>query len=101
MLKALGHPERLRLIEALTAGEVCVCHLEALVHRPQPYVSKQLAVLRDAGLVADRRHGQRIYYRLAYPAVANVVMALAAIVGRELPMSPEVVQGCPCPRCNP
>jgi ArsR family transcriptional regulator len=101
VLKALAHPERLRLFEAVTAGEVCVCHLEALLQRPQPYVSKHLAHLREAGLVADRREGQRVYYRLTNPAVATVVMALAAIAGRQLPTEPEAVPGCPCPRCSP
>ena len=110
LLRVLGHPFRLQLLEALRGGEACVCHLCALFGRPQPYVSKQLAELRDTGLVVDRRDGLRIYYRLSDPALGSVVdIAQLALVrlGRLRPeealaqeTANKVVPGCDCPNCT-
>ena len=44
-----------------------MCHLRTVLRRPQTYVSQQLRVLRDAGMVADRKDGVLVYYRLADP----------------------------------
>jgi len=98
-LRALAHPVRLAILEALSQGEECVCHLSALLKRPQPYVSKQLAELREAGLVVDRRDAQRVYYRLAEPRVAELLEAARALSGRPASVSRQVLPGCPCPRC--
>lgn len=76
-LKALGHPSRLFMVESLAGGERCVCELRELVDLDLSTVSKHLALLREAGLVADERRGNRIYYRLCCPAVADLLAALA------------------------
>jgi ArsR family transcriptional regulator len=99
LLRALAHPLRLSLLEALERDEQCVCHLSALLAKPQPYVSKQLAELRDAGLVVDRREGQRVYYRLANPRLADVLVAARSLTGRSSPDAPSIIEGCPCPHC--
>lgn len=99
LLKAVAHPLRLVLLEALSQEEACVCHLSALLAKPQPYISKQLGELREAGLVLDRRDGQRIYYRLAEPRLAELLAAARAIAGRPTLDIPRVVSGCQCPRC--
>lgn len=62
--KALAHPTRLILLEALDAEEMRVSDLTALVGADQSTVSKHLAVLKQAGLVADRRDGVMSYYRV-------------------------------------
>ena len=64
-LKLLAHPERLRILDAIRRDAECVCHLEALLGKPQPYVSQQLRLLREAGLIDDRKQGQNVYYALA------------------------------------
>ena len=64
VLKALGHPSRLFLVDHLARGERCVCELTALVGADVSTVSRHLAVLRDAGLVADERRGAQVFYRL-------------------------------------
>jgi ArsR family transcriptional regulator len=61
LFRVLAHPVRLQILTILAKHEACVCHLEALLGRPQPYVSQQLATLREAGLVQDRREGTLIY----------------------------------------
>lgn len=103
LLKAMAHPIRLRLLRELDREEECVCHLSALLKRPQPYVSQQLASLRDAGLLADRRAGQRIYYRVADPRVPRLLSVVGEMVGApdtDLALPRAAVPGCPCPRCG-
>jgi ArsR family transcriptional regulator len=62
---ALSDRTRLRLLNLMRAGEVCVCDLVDGVDAPQPTVSRHLAVLRRAGFVAVRRDGLWAHYRLA------------------------------------
>jgi DNA-binding transcriptional ArsR family regulator len=61
--QAMAHPTRLHILEALARREACVCHLTALLGQRQAHVSQHLRVLKDAGLVTDRREGQMVYYR--------------------------------------
>jgi ArsR family transcriptional regulator len=108
--RALAHPVRLRILEILARHEACVCHLTAVLHKPQPYVSQQLSMLRDANLVADRRDGTLIYYRLQSETVAELLVAGQRAMegegdlvgsGQEPAPVPEgPVPGCPCPRCK-
>ena len=100
LLRAMGHSARLMLLESLCNGEECVCHLTNILDRPQPYVSKQLAELREAGLVADRRDGQRIYYRLTDQRVSAVLKATMDLSGREFAPERKHLDGCPCPYCG-
>lgn len=91
----LSHEPRLRILDELRRGEACVCHLQASLDRPQAYVSQQLGVLREAGVVTDRRDGLFVFYRLAHPQVQQL---LEQTLGP--PGEPEGVPGCPCPRCE-
>lgn len=65
LFKALGDETRLRIVALLSHGELCVCHLESALELSQPNVSRQLGVLRAAGVVESRRDGSWVYYRLA------------------------------------
>jgi ArsR family transcriptional regulator len=62
--KALSNETRLRILALLTHGELCVCDLMAVLQLPQSSVSRHLAYLRNTGLIADRREGMWMYYRL-------------------------------------
>ncbi len=61
--KALAHPSRLMILDALAERELCVCELTELVAVDQSTVSKHLALLKQAGLVADRKERSKTYYR--------------------------------------
>ena len=61
--KALAHPSRLLILDLLADGERCVCDITPRVGADQSTVSKHLAVLKQAGIIDDRRDGPRIYYR--------------------------------------
>jgi DNA-binding transcriptional ArsR family regulator len=90
LFKALAHPTRLAIIELLRGGELCVCNLEQALGCRQAYVSQQLTVLRDAGIVTVRREGWRIYYRVTQPVVFSLV-GLASAVGPERQEQPTLI----------
>ncbi len=62
--KALAHPSRLLILDAIAAREKCVCELTPLVNADQSTVSKHLAILKQAGIIADRKERSKTYYRL-------------------------------------
>lgn len=106
--RMLGQPARLRILLALERGEACVCHLEAWLGYRQAYISQQLMLLRDAGLVTNQRVGKHIFYSLAVDAqpLSELIQAASTLAGypfREpaipIPMVP--FPNCPCPHCNP
>jgi ArsR family transcriptional regulator, arsenate/arsenite/antimonite-responsive transcriptional repressor len=67
LFKAVSEHTRLRLLNLLRLGSICVCELHAVLQIPQPTASRHLAALRHAGLVEDCRSGTRIIYSLAPP----------------------------------
>ena len=67
LFAAFADPTRLRLLNLLSGGELCVCHLVRVLGMSQPKVSRHLAILRQAGLVRDRKDGRWVHYRLAEP----------------------------------
>jgi DNA-binding transcriptional ArsR family regulator len=78
VFKALGHPDRLRIIEELTEGERCVCDLVKLVGSSWSTVSRHLSVLKAAGVVADEKRGLQVFYRVALPCVSSFMVCLDA-----------------------
>lgn len=66
LFKTLADPVRLRIMHLLLeAEEICVCHLHEALSLPQPTVSRHLAYLRKHGLVAGRKDGPWVHYRIA------------------------------------
>ena len=64
LFRGFADPTRIRILNLLVAGEMCVCDLVELLDLPQPAVSRHLAYLRDSGLVENRRTSNYAYYRL-------------------------------------
>ncbi|MGH7677904.1 MAG: ArsR/SmtB family transcription factor [Gemmatimonadaceae bacterium] len=73
LIRVLGHPVRLRLVEALERGECCVSELQDAVAAPQAIVSQQLAKLRAAGIVTSRREGANVCYTVADERVLRLL----------------------------
>ncbi len=65
---ALADRTRLRLLNLMSGGEVCVCFFVEVLGMSQPKISRHLAYLRRAGVVASRREGKWMHYRLVEPA---------------------------------
>ena len=85
LLKAVSDPTRLRLLTALGTGELCVCDLAAVAGTSESAVSHQLRLLRDQQLVAPRKEGRVVYYRLADDHVAGVLGNVLEHVGHTAP----------------
>ena len=79
LFQALGDRTRLRLLNLLAGGEICVCFLVEVLGEPQPKISRHLAYLRREGLVEARRDGKWIHYRLSEPASPLVDTVLKAV----------------------
>lgn len=91
----LSHPVRLQILDELRQCSACVCHLQAVTGRPQAYVSQQLRILRDAGLVVDEKDGQNVFYRLQIDLVVKLLNEILGPAG-----SPSHPEGCTCPFCS-
>jgi DNA-binding transcriptional ArsR family regulator len=76
LMKVLSNPDRLMILCQLAQGERSVGDLEASLGIVQPTLSQQLTVLREESLVATRRDGKRIHYRLASPQALAVMQTL-------------------------
>ena len=74
--KALAHPNRLELIEAIAQGERSVVALAKSCNRPISNVSHHLHILRNAGLLVSRKEGQQVIYGLADERVTDVVSGI-------------------------
>jgi len=68
LFRALADSTRLRLMNLIAGQELCVCYFVQVIDVPQPKISRHLAYLRRAGIVAARREGKWMHYRLATPA---------------------------------
>ncbi len=75
LFAALGTEHRIRLVELLQKGELCLCEIAPRFKLDQSVVSRHLAILERAGLVRSRRDGRRVLYRLADRRVPKLVEA--------------------------
>lgn len=71
VLKAMGHPSRIRILEVLSKGETCVCDIAPAVGSDMSTVSRHLSVLRNAGIIADDKRGLNVFYRLVTTCVLD------------------------------
>lgn len=82
LFKACADQTRLRILNMLASeGEICVCHLVDVLQTNQPKVSRHLAYLKRVGLVADRKDGLWVHYRLAVPLAEHAERLLACLNG--------------------
>jgi ArsR family transcriptional regulator len=80
LFRALADPTRLRLINLVARQEVCVCYFVEVIGVPQPKISRHLAYLRRAGIVAARREGKWMHYKLIVPSDRHAAAILTATV---------------------
>ncbi len=72
-IKLLGHPERLKIVEVLEAGEATVSDIQDALDIPQAIVSQHLAKLKGHGVVASERDGVHVFYRIVEPKVRHIL----------------------------
>jgi ArsR family transcriptional regulator len=89
LFAALADATRLRLLNLMADREVCVCYLVEILGQSQPKISRHLAYLRKAGIVAARREGKWMHYSICTPADAaacSILDAVLAALGRDKQM---------------
>jgi DNA-binding transcriptional ArsR family regulator len=95
LFSLLGQPSRLQILLLISRGEVCVCHIKAVLGFRQAYISQQLMGLRQGGWVSTRREGRSIYYRLTDPRLMNLIELAAKNFDLSLVLpSIPIVGGC-------
>lgn len=92
MAKALADAGRVRILMALRHGEMCACQLTELLGLAGSTVSKHLSVLRQARLVALRRHGRWSYFRRSDGAGAPQVRSLIRWLDAALAAAPQILE---------
>jgi ArsR family transcriptional regulator len=86
-LKCIGDPTRLRILKFLATGEKCVCEIVEAIDKEQSLVSHHLKALKECNIVLSTQKAKRIYYRLANPEVASLILKSETLV-MELPLCP-------------
>jgi DNA-binding transcriptional ArsR family regulator len=80
VLKAMAHPTRLYMLEMLAKGERCVCELNELIDADPSTISKHLTIMKQVGLVSDRKDGLKVYYKLEVPCVMDFVKCINSVI---------------------
>lgn len=80
VLKALGQPTRLKILELLRNGERCVCEIFPAIQEEQSNVSRHLALMKAAGILASRKQGQMVHYRVRDPRVFTLLDGVSALL---------------------
>lgn len=84
-LRCIGEPTRLRILKLLASGEKCVGEIVEALNKEQSLVSHHLRALKDCNIVVVRQEAQKIYYALADPGLAELVLKSEALM-KELPL---------------
>jgi ArsR family transcriptional regulator len=93
VFKALGHPSRLAIVDALAGGERCVCDLHELLDADLSTVSRHLAVLRNVGILSSEKRGNQVFYRLECPCITSFYGCVESVInGTGQPVALEVLR---------
>jgi len=84
VLKALGQPTRLKIIDFLRDGERCVCEIFPAIGEEQSNTSRHLNMLLAAGVLSRRKDGLKIYYAIKHPEILEIVDLVTGIVKLEI-----------------
>ena len=84
ILKALAHPSRIFIVEKLAEKPYCVCELTAMIGADTSTVSKHLSVLKNAGIITDKKHGTSVYYSLETPCLMRLISCVESVIEQNL-----------------
>ena len=76
LFKALADPIRLKILQILQKKEMCVNEMVTVLKIKQPLVSRHLKILKDHGIVADRKEGNRRIYRVTDPSIFKIINSI-------------------------
>ncbi len=84
VLKSLAHPSRLMIVDELSRGARCVAELREIIGCDMSTVSRHLAVLKNAGLLADQRQGVQVFYFLKTPCVLDFFECVESVLANNV-----------------
>lgn len=81
VVKAMAHPTRMFIVDELSrTGERCVCELTEMIGADISTVSKHLSLLKNAGIIADEKRGNQVYYRLSVPCILDFFRCIESVI---------------------
>lgn len=80
VFKALGHPSRLAIVDALANGERCVRELNEMIEADISTVSRHLGVLRNVGILSSEKRGNQVFYRLECPCITSFYSCVESVI---------------------
>lgn len=80
ILKGLAHPVRLSIVEALADSEMCVCDIAEMFHFDRTTISKHLALMKNLGILEDRKEGLKVYYSLRIRCLPSMLSCIEKVV---------------------
>jgi DNA-binding transcriptional ArsR family regulator len=84
VLKALGQPTRLQILDLLKDGERCVCEIFPAINQEQANVSKHLSILKQAGILESRKDGLRVLYRLKNQEILGLIQGVSLLLKKQV-----------------
>ena len=92
IMKALAHPARLLIVDELAKQQRCVNDLTAIIGADMSTVSRHLSVLKNAGIIQDKRQGAQVYYSLSIPCVMDFFACAEKVLESRLKKQLNVIQ---------
>jgi len=80
VIKAMGHPSRLLILDELAKGERCVCELTDLVGADMSTVSRHLDILKSAGIIREEKRGSQVFHTLQVPCVLKFMNCIESVL---------------------
>jgi ArsR family transcriptional regulator len=80
IVKAMAHPTRLFIVDELSRKERCVCDLRDMIGADISTVSKHLSVLKNAGIVLDKKRGNQVFYKLRCPCILDFFSCIEGVL---------------------
>ena len=84
IFKALGHPVRLKIIERLSKGELCVCELNEDIDFSQANLSQHLKILRDSNIIGFRKEGLKVFYFILDKHILDLIKTSIKIIEQNI-----------------
>lgn len=84
IFKALAHPTRLKIIQKLSNGELCVCELNEEEELSQSNLSQHLKILRDSDILIHTKDGSRVNYKIKNPEILKIIEIVDSVIKKEL-----------------
>ncbi len=93
-IEGLAHPVRLRIVEALSKKDMCVCEIAELFNFDRTTISKHLALMKSIGILGDRKEGLNVYYSLRMRCLASLLVCVERVVSGDEPEAMMWACGC-------